>query len=229
MGQFKLRHHLRHDSADVKQILAWEAQDKSVPSTMVGATPGVATAATPVTTATTTDAEKTTDAPVTIGRTLGFGERLAALVSDDASKAGGAKQAMLTDVAAAIGKAVGDGGDFATMAQDAGQSMAANPSAPRRALAYLGGLLASVAGGSPSSLFADVNGTFDGAVSNAGTARAAVAGFKEGNASIDASIAKLGDIIGQSPLAGTSDLATTSATAAATTIAASAHEHEIAA
>ena len=176
-------------ASDVSQIQAWEKADHSTVSTVVN---GTATPAA-VASSTATGATKKTDATVLDAGV--FGDALASMVSGDASSAHGTRATVISDVSAAITKAAADGGSFADMFADATSYLNDNSSVAGRAVAYLGGLLASVTGGQASTMLGDVDAALPDAVSGADTRTAAIAGFREGSNASAADLSGLASAI----------------------------------
>ena len=152
-------------AADIAEIQGWISADHpatlaptpvaTIPTPVTIPVP-VATISTPVTT------PKPGRTPAQLAALQGMSDLVAIRVSGNESSFGGGRAVIMGEVANAITQAVSDGGDYSTMLQEAGSWIESNSSTPRRALAYLGGLLQGASSGSNTGLLRNINAMFGG-------------------------------------------------------------------
>lgn len=184
-------------AADIAEIQGWISADHPATSTSPLPVSTPTPVATPIPGPTPVTIMQSPPVPtqVQVAASQGMSAFVADSVAGDAASYGGGRAVVMGDVAAAITQAVSEGGDYQTMLQDAGSWVESNSSMPRRALAYLGGLLQGASSGTNARLFGNVDDMFGGGVvTDQATARATNAGFAEG-ASMHPSIASLATAI----------------------------------
>lgn len=188
-------------AADVSQIQAWvngaDAGASQAPSVAasVAAIPAVQA---------TSQALSASLAPTATGDAVpGLSQDAASALTDAASFITGRKQAIVSDVAAAIGQVSTETGTAAELTQAAVDYLNGTSSFAKRAVAYLAGFLSGASGSSSGDIAGSANGVIDGAVGNASTRQAAAAGHAEAllmgysttSATVDAGSAALVNVL----------------------------------
>lgn len=160
-------------SADVAEIQSWVAAADS-------GTKPAASNALAVSTESVAAGVSTTGAASVAHSAPGFSTDIAAALAADAAGRRDLTGVLMTDVAAAITKGCQDGGTFAQMSQDAQLYLGANSSHAKRAIAYLGGLLAGTTGTWMGDVAQSANSLLGGSVPSGSLSRVAAAGRVEG-------------------------------------------------
>ena len=162
-------------AADVAEIQSWVAAADSGTKPAASASNALA-----VSTESVAAGVSITSAASAAHSAPGFSTDIAAALAADAAGHRDLTGVLMTDVAAAITRGCQDGGTFAQMSQDAQAYLGANSSYAKRAIAYLGGLLAGTTGTWLGDVAQSANSLLGGSVPSGALSRVAAAGRAEG-------------------------------------------------
>lgn len=197
-------------AADVSQIQAWvngaDAGASKAPAV------AAAVAAVPAVQATSQALSAALAPTASSDAVPGLSQDAASALTDAAAFITGRQQAVMSDVAAAIGHVSTETGTAADLTQAAADYIKGNSSFAKRAVAYLAGFLSGASGSSTGDIASGANGVIDGAVGGSATQKAAAAGHAEAllmgysntSATVDAGSAALINVL-SSPGEATAD------------------------